>query len=126
MGPLAEVLPVLRVEARRDPVGGGPVKPRHTPEAFRQQLAAFYPRPGWKARNLDADMGRCYDLFGYRDYGAVVDWDWDNHWVVGYLGNERVYEADDVGSAEAIQAAMAAVEDAAIARLNREIAESGE
>jgi hypothetical protein len=98
------------------------VSERHTPEGFRQMLAAFYPRPGWKARNTDADQGRCYDLLGYRDYGALVDWDWDNNWVAGYLGDERIYqdEADDLN---AIQAAMEAVEDAAIARLNREIDE---
>jgi hypothetical protein len=28
MGPLAEVLPVLRIEARRHPIGGGPMNVR--------------------------------------------------------------------------------------------------
>jgi hypothetical protein len=85
-----------------------------TQEELANVWRSVWPRPGWRARNIDADSGRVYDCETFRAEQALVEWDWDVQRATGYLRGERVYDGrgrdmDDVqlvmGEVEAIIAA---------------------
>jgi hypothetical protein len=67
MGPLAEVLPVLRVEARRDPVGGGAMtlerrtplraKPRSKGNRAEREIIDMLHRLGWTSARRNFQSG---------------------------------------------------------------------
>lgn len=82
-----------------------------TADELRETLKAFNPRPGWKARNIDAPNGRVYDLVDYRDKQAMAKWDWDSGTISAYWDGNEIF--DDQDSAMAREAAFRAVETAA-------------
>ena len=84
---------------------------------FRAMLRALYPRAGWKARNLDANTGRVYDLMGWHDRGAMVEWDWDTGHVSGYIGGKSVYNERCRNERQA-HVAMVVVEDELMSQEN--------
>lgn len=92
---------------------------RWTGDEFRSMLRSLYFRPGWKARNLDADNGRVYDFVDWRDKQAMVDWNWADGYVEGYLDGERVFEKQ--GDIPQVHEAMHAIEDELMRRGNAEL-----
>lgn len=93
-----------------------------TGDDFRTMLRSLYFRAGWKARNLDADQGRVYDLVDWRDRQVFVDWDWSDHHVTGYIDGRRVY--DKPGDIPQVHEAMHAIEDELMQIANTESADA--
>lgn len=86
-----------------------------TADDLRETLKSFNPRPGWKARNIDASNGRLYDLQDYRDKRGMVEWDWDTGTVTAFWDGREIFTNQD--SVPCRESAFRAVEDAAAAML---------
>lgn len=81
-------------------------------DEMRYVMEEWYPRPGWRARNLHANNGRVYDFWNYVDKQAMVEIDWGVNLVTAYFDGSAIYEGEEPLNRED---AFRAVEDAAAA-----------